>query len=161
MYSISRGGRVRVLGMSMKEERVLIPGGEGFEGCFCCCTWDEGDWMGCGAGGGVGKGDEGLCCCVSGEDFAGADCDCEGLFLSLCTAFNSSTFDNPSSCAFCCSLCRYFSVIRSGWWVARKRMSCTRAKRRWTRIEGQWESLILRAPMRFTGSILYPSDTSI
>ena len=72
MYSISRGGRARVLGMSMKEERVLIPGGEGFGGCFD--SWEERDWMGCGAGGGVGKGDEALCCCVSFEGFLGVDC---------------------------------------------------------------------------------------
>lgn len=62
MYSISFWGSSRVLGMSMKEERVFTPGGlEAFGGAGWLVGCDRGFERGLegirGAGGGGGKGD--------------------------------------------------------------------------------------------------------
>lgn len=57
IYSISFWGSSRVLGMSMKEDKVFTPGGfEAF--AEAGCEGDEGGFEGIrGAGGGGGKGD--------------------------------------------------------------------------------------------------------
>ncbi len=103
MYSISFGGRARILGTSMKEDRVLIPGG--VEGLTDSGHEEEVvDPSGEGGGGGLGKGE-------SGEDDVeliedGFEEGGEGMailaaffwfsILSLYAAFNSPTSFRPS-----------------------------------------------------------------
>lgn len=99
MYSISRWGRARVFGMSMKKARVLMPGGVVVLAVGGNLVGDAG----CGAGGGVGYGDlgalEGVCDGledVMGDGVAAtAFLRCDWI-LSLYTAFSSSTFWKPS-----------------------------------------------------------------
>ena len=100
MYSISRGGRDRVLGTSIKEERVLMPGG----GLVVGEGWGGGGSGGClegsrGGGGGGGKGDvEGVEVVeVVGDDMDGS---IVAFFLrdwifSLYTSLSSLTLFRP------------------------------------------------------------------
>ena len=126
-----------ILETSRNESSVLTPGG----GAFGSRGW--------GGGGGDGHGEDEV---VDGDGDALGEDDGEGdgggvkgpvapgttaAFLnssifSLCFSFNSAISLTPSFCALDASLSLYLDKILSSVpWVAIKRMSCTRAHRRW------------------------------